>query len=203
MKSKILFCLLFFIIFISFNSVFAENFTYLNQEIDNNDYILLNKDIVLNQNTSDEDEIYSQGISINNRNISIDGNNHTICAKDSDGNQIKLFDIKNSTVFLSNMLITSAYFNGAGGVISLDNNSNLILNNISFKDNSAGGIYGEGGAIYSWGNLFVYDSLFENNYASGAGGAICSMNSSCSIFSQNLLIILLTDMVALFYQTGI
>lgn len=169
MNVKILFvCMLFFVIFSSLNSVFAENFSDLNQQINNGDDILLNKDIVLNQNTSNEENVFNQGISINNREISIDGNNHAICAEDLYENQVRVFNITNSNVTLSNIIITSANFNGSGGAIYLDSASNLILNNVTFKDNSAGGIYGEGGVIFSLGSLFVYDCVFENNYASGA-----------------------------------
>ena len=53
MNVKTLFiCLLFFIIISSLNGVFAENFSDLNQQINNGDDILLNHDIVLNQNSS-------------------------------------------------------------------------------------------------------------------------------------------------------
>ena len=188
MKAKILFiCLLFFVIIFSFNSVFAENFTDLNQKIDNNDFIDLNQDIVLNQNTSNEEEIFSSGISINNRQILVEGNNHTICAKDLYGNQVKLFNIMGSNVTLSNLIITSANFNGAGGVISIDNSSNLILKNITFKDNSANGIYGEGGVVFSQGSLYIYDCIFVNNYASGAGGAIFSTTSNCFVHTSKFI----------------
>lgn len=188
MKTKMLLvCFLFFILIFSFNSVFAENFSDLNREINENDYIDLNHDIVLNQNTSDEAEIYSQGISIKNRQISIDGNNHTICARDSDENSVKLFNIFNSNVTLSNMIITSAGFNGNGGAISIDNTSSLILNNITFKDNFACGIFAEGGVIHSKGTLYINGSIFENNYASGAGGAIFSENSNCTIHSSKFI----------------
>ena len=188
MKVKILFiCLLSFAVIFTFNSVCAENFTDLNQEIDNNDFIDLNQDIVLNQNTSNEEEIFSQGISIDNRQILVEGNNHTICAKDSCGNQVKLFNIINSNVTLSNIIITSANFNGTGGVISIDKYSNLTLRNVTFKDNSAGGIYGEGGVVYSYGTLHIYDSIFENNYASGAGGAIYSTTSNCFVHNSKFI----------------
>lgn len=188
MNVKILFvCMLFFVIFSSLNSVFAENFSDLNQQINNGDDILLNKDIVLNQNTSNEENVFNQGISINNREISIDGNNHAICAEDLYENQVRVFNITNSNVTLSNIIITSANFNSSGGAIYLDSASNLILNNVTFKDNSAGGIYGEGGVIFSLGSLSVYDSVFENNYASGAGGAILSTTSNCFIYSSKFI----------------
>jgi len=82
------------------------------------------------------------------------------------------------------MKICSAKFNGEGGAISLDETSSLTLINVTFKENSAIGIYGEGGAIYSTGTLKIYDSKFEDNYASGAGGAVYSLTSNCEIDSS-------------------
>ena len=185
MKSKILFTfLLVFIIIFSFNGVFAGNFTDLNHEINSNNYVILEDDVVLNQNTSDEETIFNEGILISDKELIVDGNNHSISAMDSNENQVKLFNIMNSNVTLSNMIITSANFDGAGGAISLDKNSSLILINITFKDNSACGLYGEGGVIYSKGNLYIYDSIFENNYATGAGGVVYSSTSNLVIYSS-------------------
>lgn len=186
MKRLFIVCLV-LIAFFSINSVFSENFTDLNEKIDESDTVTLNDDIILNQNTSNEENAFKEGISINDRQISIDANNHTILAKDSNLNQVRLFNITNSNVTISNAVISSASFNGAGGAIILDVNSTLILRNVTFKDCSAVGIYGEGGAIYSSGTIFIYDCTFESNYASGAGGAIFSLAQNSTISSSSFI----------------
>jgi predicted outer membrane repeat protein len=190
MKKRILLTALtiaIFILILTSSSVSAENFTSLDNEINETDHVNLDSDIVLNQNTTDEERTYENGILIKDREINIEGNNHAICAKDSNDNHAKVFNIINSNVTLSNMEICCAQFNGAGGTISLDENSSLILSNVTFRDNSAIGIYGEGGAIYSRGHLEVHDSKFEGNYASGAGGAIYSLSSESEIDSSKFI----------------
>ena len=114
MKKMFIVFLIFITIF-SINIVSAENFTDLQHQITEKDFVSLNEDIILNQNTFNEENTFMDGISIKNKQISIEGNNHTIFAKDSNFNQAKLFNIINSNVTLSNMLISSANFNGAGG----------------------------------------------------------------------------------------
>ena len=173
-----------FIMFISFNVVCAGNFSDLNQQINDADQVILNGDIILNQYTSDEENTYKEGILIENREISIEGGGHAICGRDSDSNAVRVFNIKNSNVTLSNMLITSASCSGSGGAISLDRYSSLVLRNVTFRDNSALGIYGEGGAIYAEGFLSIYDSVFEDNHASGTGGAVFAEVSLCNASSS-------------------
>lgn len=187
MKRKIFIICLILIALFCINFSFAENFTDLNNEIDGNDFVSINSDVVLNHNTAGEDTKFDEGILIENRQIDIDANNHTICAMDSGGKQTRLFNIKNSNVTLSNMVIESAAHDGSGGAIVLDSNSTLVLRNTVFRNNSALGIYGEGGAIYSLGNIYVYDSLFENNYASGAAGAVHVPFKNCSIQSSKFI----------------
>jgi len=173
-----------FILIFSTNTVFGENFTAFDNKIKENDYVNLDSDIILNQNNTNEEKIYGNGILIKDKEIHIEGNNHEICGKDSYGSHVKILNIKNSNVTLTNMKICSAKFNGEGGAISLDETSSLTLINVTFKENSAIGIYGEGGAIYSTGTLKIYDSKFEDNYASGAGGAVYSLTSNCEIDSS-------------------
>ncbi len=173
MKKKIFVLLILLItIFFSFNIVCAGNFTDLSNEIDDKDSIILDDDVILNQETSGEEEVFKSGIEINNKNMTIEGNNHVISGKDSQGNQVRIFNISGSNVTLSNMVLSSASFNGSGGAIYLDNQSFLTLNNVTFRDNSALGLYGEGGGVFSEGRFVISNCTFENNYASGAAGAI-------------------------------
>ena len=186
MKKIYILCLILIAVF-SINAVFGENFTDLNEKINENEIVVLNDDIILNQNASNEENTFKEGISISDRQINIDGNNHSIFAKDSNLNQVRLFNITNSNVTISNIVISSASFNGAGGAIIIDANSTLILKDVTFKDNTALGLYGEGGAIYSSGTLFIYNSTFENNYASGAGGALFSLARNSTISSSKFI----------------
>ena len=162
----------------SFNHVFAGNFTDLNQEINETDFISLDDDIVLNQNTSGEEDVFKEGIEISNKELYIEGNNHTIYGNDSEGNQVRVFSIVNSKVTLANMVIASASVSGSGGAINLSNGSDLILKNVTFRDNSALGIYGEGGAVYARGHIFIYNCTFENNFATGAAGAVYALSTT-------------------------
>ena len=179
MKKKIfVICLILIAIFFSSNLVFAQNFTDLSNDINDNDFVALNDDVILNQNTTGEDVRFEKGIVIENREVYIEGNNHIISGKDSDGNQVRIFNIIDSKVTLANMVLTSASFNGCGGAINLPYGSDLILKNVTFRNNSALGIYGEGGALYARGHIFIYNSTFENNYASGAAGAVYARSTS-------------------------
>ena len=186
MKKIYILCLILIAVF-SINAVFGENFTGLNEKINENEIVVLNDDIILNQNATNEENTFKEGISITDRQVNIDGNNHSIFAKDSNLNQVRLFNITNSNVTLSNIIISSASFNGAGGAIILDVNSTLILKDVTFKDNTALGLYGEGGAIYSSGTVFIYNCTFENNYASGAGGALFSLARNSTISSSKFI----------------
>lgn len=186
MKRLFIICLVLIAVF-SMNAAFAESFTDLNEKISESDTITLNDDIILNQNTSNEENAFKEGISIIDRQIHIDANDHTIFANDSNLNQARLFNIANSNVTISNAIISSASFNGAGGAIFLNADSTLTLRNVTFRDCSALGLYGEGGAIYSQGTLFVYNCTFENNYASGAGGAIFSLARNSTISSSGFI----------------
>ena len=185
MEKGVLFAVLILAVMLfSMGTVCAENFTDLSREITDNSYIVLNDDVVLNQHSSNEHNIYMEGIPIVSKDISIDGNGHEISGKDSNSNQVRIFNIKNSTVTLSNMVIRFAAADGSGGAVSFDKNSTLILRNVTFKNNSALGLYGEGGAVYAGGTLFVYDCVFEDNYATGTGGAIFAPIFNCSIYSS-------------------
>ena len=179
MKNKVFVLLILLIpIFFSFNMVCAENFQDLSNEINDNDSINLDDDVILNQETSGEEEVYKSGIQINSKNITIEGNNHIISGKDSQGNQVRIFNIINSNVTLSNMVLSSASFNGVGGAVYLNNESILTLNNVTFRDNSALGLYGEGGALFSEGHFRISNCTFENNYASGAAGAFYGISKN-------------------------
>lgn len=90
--------------------MFAENFTDFNNEIYENSNVNLNSDISLNQNSSNEEIIYENGILIKDKEIHIDGNNHTICGNDSKDNHAKFFNIvnKSKTIKKTSKLVLKA-----------------------------------------------------------------------------------------------
>ena len=129
--------------------------------LDEGDTLNLAKDYIFN-NFSDAD--YINGILINNRHFTINGNGHRI-----DGNNLaRIFHILNSNITLSNLYISNAgsYFNNAleHGAVLNDYMGILTLNNCTFENNSLKGeSYIWGGAIYNKGILNVSDSVFKNN----------------------------------------
>ena len=112
MKNKVFVLLILLIpIFFSFNMVCAENFQDLSNEINDNDSINLDDDVILNQETSGEEEVYKSGIQINSKNITIEGNNHIISGKDSQGNQVRIFNIINNRCKAKSCQIDNIIFN--------------------------------------------------------------------------------------------
>ena len=115
--------------------------------LDEGDTLNLAKDYIFN-NFSDAD--YINGILINNRHFTINGNGHRI-----DGNNLaRIFHILNSNITLSNLYISNAgsYFNDAleHGAVLNDYMGILTLNNCTFENNSLKGeSYIWGGAIYN------------------------------------------------------
>ena len=140
--------------------------------------------IKLENNYTYEDSFKDGYITIS-KNITVDGDGHTIDAKSASG----IFNINAAGVVLNNINFVNAVSdNGVGGAIY--STDTLSINNCIFTDSIAP-IYSEsdltvinstfkgnvndynGGAIYSSGSLTVKDSVFTGNVANyGSGGAI-------------------------------
>ena len=160
----------------------------------------LNKTINGNSSTNivlDRDYTYSssdrikEGIVINKDNITIDGQGHTIDAK----NQSRIFYVNSTTVYLKNIVFTNGYSASNGGAIFSDGN-NLRIINCTFISNAAefgGAVYSYpdnldvfqnsnfvankadcGGAVYLMYGIrhYVFNCTFESNQATDYGGAI-------------------------------
>lgn len=95
-----------------------------------------------------------------------------------------IYSTGNVTVI--NSTFTENYANGTGGAIRTDYGANLTVINSTFVGNSA---FNHGGAISTGvGNLYVINSIFHNNTATGGnGGALSSTNLTVinSTFENN------------------
>lgn len=170
-KNKLIILLLFFIFIVGISQVSANdnvhcdatNFTDLNKTIQENTIIELENDIVL---TDNEKEEFVNGIFIN-KNITINGNNHVINGR----GLVKIFNINNSTVILNNITLINGFHNENGAAIT-GSYAKLLINNCIFNNNSARGIYGEGGSINLYNTTVnINNCEFKDNFASD-GGAI-------------------------------
>ena len=167
------------------NNLLAEDpnsFTALYNNIyqDQVDELILLTDYSFN---SEYDADFKNGIPIN-RNITIDGNGHTIDAM----NQSRIFNVilNNINVIFKNTVFIKGNHDNGGAITGKSTSINCTFINNTATD-YGGAIYGgsaeycsfydneanEGGAIYIAGNNFWIDSCtFVNNYANESGGAI-------------------------------
>ncbi|MCF0226980.1 MAG: hypothetical protein HUK28_06740, partial [Methanobrevibacter sp.] len=155
----------------------AGTFTELNTVISSGGNISLTKDYI-------QTDSYGQ-ITIN-KDTNINGNGHTIDAKEKS----RIFNITNGVnVTLKNI----NFINGKapligheaeGGAIYTDSGSVTVINctfnnNAAIESHQVG--YGSGGAIYTYGgSVTVINCTFNNNTAV-AGGAICSYDCSVTV----------------------
>ena len=131
-------------------------FTALQEKIDNSEE---NSTITLDRDYTYDEGFDTRGIVIN-KNITIDGNGHTING------------LSKSRIFLIRL-----------GPISPNN---VVFNNIKFINGNTT-LYG--GAIFNYADLTVNNCQFENNYANNSGGAICSigyLECKNSKFNKNM-----------------
>ena len=141
-----------------------KSFTDLSNDINNTvDSITLGS----NYKYNDGDTVKKIVIS---RNYTINGNNHTI-----DGNgKVSAFVIVNSTVTINNL-----YLRNCNGGAILAYNSEIILSNVEFDNNSGG--FG-GGVFLDGSKAAVSDSRFINNNGT-SGSGICVYKSIAKIYN--------------------
>ena len=144
------------------NEVYATSeasFTNLTDEIENAGTTLdLTKDYAFNNATDN-----NTGILISKDNFVLNGNGHTIDAK----NQSRIFNITGTNITLNNLILTGGNAEKGGAIYTT---GSLILNNVTFIDNYA---TKEGGAIelLSDNVLNINNSKFIDNYG-GSGSSI-------------------------------
>lgn len=77
-----------------------------------------------------------------------------------------------SNVLIDNLKISGGLYQWGGGIY-VNFADHTTISNCEFKDNSADGFYGYGGAIYLWANnCTVTNCTFTNNHCTDYGGAI-------------------------------
>ena len=99
-----------------------------------------------------------------------------------DGGASQIFTVS-SNVNLINLTLANGKTSGNGGLISVSSGS-LTANNTIFKDTVMSTSSTQGGAIYSSGKLYIYNSVFENLQAR-QGAAIWEQSSSDIIVIDN------------------
>ena len=115
--------------------------------------------------------------------ITINGNGNTVSR--SGGDQLRLFNVTDSTATFNNLTISNGDVDDDGGAISISN-STVTLNNSTLSNNSA--TY-YGGAIDCVGlssTLTLNSVTLSNNLADYSGGGIYSNGCSTQINNSNL-----------------
>ena len=138
-----------------------RNFKYLDELIHEGcNEITLDSDIILGFG---EELKYIAGIKINVDNITIDGNDHTIDAK----NKASIFDITAKNIVIKNINLINGHHVEGGGAILNQKGAETDVHNCEFKNNIAK----EGAAIGNFGKINLKDSKFYNNHGE-VGSAI-------------------------------
>lgn len=166
----------------------TESFTDLNDVV--TDTSIPDGEVITLENNytyTESDSQYKTGIVID-RDITIDGKNHTI-----DGaNQASIFNIQGTPhVILKNIKFVNAYTLSNGAAVN-SSSGNLKIENCIFINNTA---ELNGGAIYiasenTQDTTLITDSTFSNNTANLNGGAIYAsetlVNITSSSFDKNV-----------------
>lgn len=169
---KKFFILLLIVLFFSVSAVAAEgNFTSLQSEIEqSSEMIEISQDYVYDV---DVDSNISDGIYVNKKNFVIEGNGHTIDAK----NYSRIFQFAGDNITLSNLILTNGFAENGGAITTI---APLTLDNVTFISNRATDC---GGAISTFPQLVVNNCLFDSNYAKN-GAAISSLLQSVIIIGS-------------------
>lgn len=158
-----------------------KNFTYLQDLINSGEKeINLDSDIIL-----DDDEKYKfiSGIKADTINLIVNGNGHTIDAR----GKTRIFDIDGRVTF-RNVTFKNGYSESDGGAIKCFF-STVKFEGCIFENNVVKRQYGQGGAIYNNGfSVTITGSVFKNNkvIGGGDGGAIYSAGDLTVTNSQFL-----------------
>lgn len=163
-----------------------KGFDYLNNLIiESNGEVVLDCDILMHDA---EYEFYAGGIEISRDNLLIDGQNHTI-----DANHLsKIFHITGNNIVLKNirfvngMEFNDPLFNKGGGALYTVFNSSVKLYGCEFSDNKS---QSSAGAVKSNGDIYIENSLFNENEAVSGGAFVSSKGISeiyCCMFESNI-----------------
>lgn len=139
----------------------TNDFEYLNDLIHSSKRISLDSDIVLGSGESSE---FEDGIQFNVDNVTIDGNGHTIDAR----NDVRVFKLTGSDITIRNV----RFKNGEarlGAVCHASKGSSCTFEDCIFEDNHS---RADGGVFNNYGDLIFRDCTFKNNHSDEHGGAI-------------------------------
>lgn len=152
------------------NAMTFEEFENLIQTADK---ITLTSDIHL---IGSESSRYEKGITLNRDNLLIDGDGHSIFAKDIN----RIFNIKAGNVTLKDLNFKYLSLSDDSSAVYLSEDSSLTLIKCNFKSND----FDDGHAIYSIGDLNIQNSIFELNQSKNEGPAIYARAGSLKILNS-------------------
>lgn len=120
-----------------------------------------------------EQSFYEGGIELNQDNLIIDGNGHTIDASQFS----RIFNICGQNITLKNIVFKNGlYFkhyldsvDNGGGAINIISNASVKIQGCVFMNNAS---RNSGGVIFNKGHLELYDSKFEGNSTQRYGGVV-------------------------------
>lgn len=160
---------------IEFDSSNKRNFRYLAELIKNSKDIVLYGDIVLED---DEIELFEDGIEIRGFDITINGNGHTIDAR----NKSRIFNVKADNVTFRDIRFINATCRDKGSAIAAISNE-LNVDDCKFQNNYGGAIN------LGNGKIEIVNCEFKTNKSEGFGAALiadeCSVRIHDSLFSDN------------------
>ena len=159
-------------------STLSDMQNLINNHTDGNSILFLDKNYSYNPDT---DSGLSEGIIIN-KNITIDGNGHTV---DANG-QSRIFNLKGSdlAITLNNITFVNGDANSGGAIYQGDGIPIAVtVKNCNFKNNT---VINDGGAVYlkSTGLIIIENNSFTNNIAGFEGGAIYSSGENMKILNS-------------------
>lgn len=158
-----------------------ENFKYLDGLIHSGENeIVLDADIFLDR---DEEQDYAYGIDLDAKELVIDGNGHTVNAR----NRAQIFNCKGKTT-IKNITLKNGLSKSDGGAV-INWRGNLTIVEATFIGNYAGD---NGGAISNYGDVLnIIKSTFIKNSSqyqqSGEGGAIYNGRGDLNIAESNFI----------------
>lgn len=163
------------------------SFRDLQQQIDDTeDGEVLNLSYDFAYSDSIDGDDFIDGIYIFDKSITINGNGHKISGENSA--RIFLFDLYGVDATLNNLTLIGGSYDEGGAVYVYDD-STVYINNVNFSSNTAD----LGGAIYSEGEVYITDSVFDNNYINlpvsaelDGGAAIFNQGDYLSICNSNI-----------------
>ena len=169
-------------------TIYGNTFTDLNNTVAEGGNVNLTRNYEYTKST--DGELFPQGVVIDQDNVVIDGNEHSINGELHN----RVFHIKNANnVTLKNIKFINSGYNKLkvdGGALYIEESSNITIINCLFEFNQIRDADGNGGAIYvkSTDPIRIIDSEFKENSAS-YGGAITAHNATLilenTVFDKN------------------